>query len=126
MKICYIGSSNNLCDLSRTISQCLWQYENMESERFLLPNGEFIVQGRVCNHRILKTIGWDKRIVVRLRPDTERGYSVVLEAPVWIDKAVVLIIAALLGFWALYVVAAWGILDQFQLFQRLQRLLKEI
>ena len=125
MQACYVSSSNSLRDLSREISQYLWQHENMEIDRFLLPNGEYRVQGQVRNYRILRMIGWDKRVVVRLRPDTGQGYTVTLEAPVWEDKVTALAVS-LLGLWPLSFAAAWGILDQLMLFHRLRRILAEI
>lgn len=126
MQNCYVDSSNNLRDLSRTISQYLWQHESMKVDRILLPNGEYRVLGQVHNYHILRMIGLDKRVVIRLHPDAKRGYTVTLEAPAWADKAAVLAVVALLGFWPVSFMAAWGIFDQLMLFRRLQRLLKEI
>ncbi len=125
MKSCYVNSTSSLRDISKEISQYLWLHEGMETDRFLLPNGEYRVQGQVRGRPLRRLIGWNKRVVVRLRSDDHPGYIVTLDAPTWKDKAVVLAVS-LFRLWPLSVMALFGIADQFMLFYRLQQLLKTI
>lgn len=125
MKTCHIGSTSSLRDISKEIALYLWQHERMETDRFLLPDGEYRVQGRVHCHAVRRLAGWDKRIVVKLRPDEGHGYTVIMDSPVWKDKAAVLGVS-LFGLWPLAATALWGLADQILLFFRLQHMLKTI
>ena len=125
MKTCYVSSISNLRDISKEIALYLWQHEDMTIDRFLLPDGECRVQGRIRTSSLRRLIGWDKRIVVRLHSVEEQGYIVTLDAPVWKDKAAVLAVS-LFGLWPLSLFVLWGMADQFLLFYRLQHLLKAI
>lgn len=125
MKSCYVVSTSSLRDISKEIALYLWQHESMNTDRFLLPDGEYRVQGRVHCHAVRKLAGWDKRVVVKLRPDEGLGYTVIMDSPAWKDKVAVLA-ASLFGFWPLSVMALWGLADQILLFFRLQRMLKTI
>ena len=125
MKTRYIDSTSNLRDISKKIAQYLWQHENMETDRFLLPDGEYRVQGQVRCNTLRRLIGCDKRIVVRLRPSEEQGLIVTLDAPAWKDKSVVLAVS-LFGLWPLSIMVLWGIADQLLLIYRLQHLLNVI
>lgn len=125
MKTCCVSSTSNLRDISKEIALYLWQHENMETDRFLLPDGEYRVQGQVRWSTLRRLVGWDKRIVVRLRPSEEQGLIVTLDAPAWKDKSIVLAVS-LFGLWPLSIMVLWGIADQLLLFYRLQHLLNVI
>ena len=125
MKTCYVSSTSNLRDISKEIAQYLWQHESMETDRFLLPDGEYRVQGQVRCSSLRRLIGWDKRIVIRLLPGEEQGHVVALDTSIWKDKAVVLVVS-LFGLWPLSIMVLWGIADQLLLIYRLQHLLNVI
>lgn len=125
MKTCYVSSTSDLRDISQEIALYLWQHESMETDRFLLPDGEYRVQGQVRCSSLRRLIGWDKRIVIRLLPGEEQGHVALLDTPIWKDKAVVLAVS-LFGLWPLSVMALWGMVDQLLLFYRLQHLLNAI
>lgn len=125
MKSCYVDSNSSLRDISKEIAQYLWQHEDMDIDRFLLPDGEYRVQGQARCNTLRRLIGWDKRIVVRLRPNEEQGHIITLDAPVWKDKVFVLAVS-LFGLWPLSGVVLWGIADQFLLLHRLRHLINAI
>lgn len=125
MKTCYVSSTSSLRDISKEIALYLWQHESMETDRFLLPDGEYRIQGQVRCRTLRRLMGWDKRVVVRLRPDQNRRNIAILDAPIWKGKAIVLAVS-LLGLWPLSVMVLWGIADQFLLYYRLQHLLNAI
>ena len=115
----------DLRGISRDIQHYLWQCEGMETDRFVLPCGEYRVQGRVRGGVLRGLLGLDKKVVVRLRREKNGQCRVTFHAPAWKDKALVMA-AALVCCWPLAITALMGALDQAMLFLRLQRLIREL
>lgn len=123
MKVFCIDNGSSLREQSKCVAQYLQQHENMETSRFLTPDGEYAVHGRVRNGGIRRLIGADKQVVVRMRLTEDGRAEVILDAPVWKDKLTVASVS-LLMFWPLFFTALYGAWDQHALFRRLQKLLQ--
>ena len=125
MKLCLIETPDPLRDITKHITQYLWQHEHMETDRLLLPNGEYVIQGQVCSNKIKKYFGLDKRIMVTFRTEGKHRYSVWVDHPSLKDKLSMMSVS-FICLWPLFFTTLYGLLDQYALWGRLQHFLRTI
>ena len=124
MKNYVVSTHRSLRDISNVFAQYLWQHENMEINRFVMPDGEFRVQGRIRNNTLHHLLGWDIRIVIKLHRENEQKIIVALGMLVRTHNIYAVILSVLLL--PLLLVSLWGKIYQHLLLFRMQKMIKSL
>ena len=124
MKTYLVNTHRSLRDVSNTFAQYLWRHENMEINRFMMPDGEFRVQGRTRSNTLQTLLGWDRRIVIKLRRENEQKILVALGMPVRTYSIYALILFVLL--FPLLIVSLPGKIQQRLLLFRMQIMIESL
>lgn len=124
MKTYFVNTHRSLRDISNVFAQYLWQHENMEINRFMMPDGEFRVQARTRSNTLQTLLGWDRRIVIKLRRENEQTILVALGMPVRTHSVYELILSVFL--FPMLLVSLPGKIQQRLLLFRMQKMIESL
>ena len=122
LRVDYMETSRSLREISKQTVQYLWLHEHMEMDRFVTPEGEYIVQGRVKHARIRRWFGLDKRVQIKWKQEDGSCFFSVGSAAI-MDKIWVIGVS-FFGLWPLLFVALFGLADQLLLLRRLRGMIR--